>query len=135
MALSSVIIADVRHGCWQHQDLAEPPGAFLRYGLTRDVGSLGIRSGPFSLEGYHCTLMHQTKCDPIITEREQIMLSSVYRIYSPIPKLMRSLVFVLGIQPMTLADPLPAISDRPPVPTPHFPNATYAVVWRNWQLV
>ena len=41
----------------------------------------------------------------------------------------------LGLQTMTLADELPAVSDRPPVPIPHFPDAAYAVVWRNWQLV
>lgn len=35
----------------------------------------------------------------------------------------------------TAASPLPAITDRAPVPTPHFPDALHAVVWRNWGLV
>ncbi|MCI0333485.1 MAG: hypothetical protein L0228_09705 [Planctomycetes bacterium] len=30
---------------------------------------------------------------------------------------------------------MPAVSDRPPVAVPHFPDAAHAVVWRNWQLV
>jgi hypothetical protein len=30
---------------------------------------------------------------------------------------------------------LPAVSDRPPIAVPHFPDAAHAVVWRNWQLV
>ena len=30
---------------------------------------------------------------------------------------------------------LPAVSNRQPVPTPHFPDRLHAVVWRNWGLV
>lgn len=33
------------------------------------------------------------------------------------------------------AESLPAVSDRQPVPTPHFPDVAHALVWRNWQLV
>jgi hypothetical protein len=33
------------------------------------------------------------------------------------------------------ASELPAVADRAPVPTPHFPDALHAVVWRNWGLV
>lgn len=33
------------------------------------------------------------------------------------------------------SDALPEVSDRSPVPVPHFPSAVHAVVWRNWQLV
>ena len=49
--------------------------------------------------------------------------------------LLQSLVIVLCSRSLMLADELPTVSDRPPVPTPHFPDAAYAVVWRNWQLV
>lgn len=34
-----------------------------------------------------------------------------------------------------IADELPAVSDRKPVPMPHFPDRLHAFVWRNWQLV
>ncbi len=37
--------------------------------------------------------------------------------------------------PLARTDELLAVSDRAPVPVPHFPHATHAVVWRNWQLV
>lgn len=36
---------------------------------------------------------------------------------------------------VAVAAELPRQSDRAPVPTPHFPDALHAVVWRNWQLV
>lgn len=44
-------------------------------------------------------------------------------------------LLALGLQSMTLAADLPAVSDRLPVPIPHYPDTTHAVVWRNWQLV
>lgn len=33
------------------------------------------------------------------------------------------------------ADGLPVVSNKPPVPIDHFPDALHAVVWRNWSLV
>lgn len=33
------------------------------------------------------------------------------------------------------ADELPEVSQRAPVPVPHFPDKVHAVVWRNWGLV
>ncbi len=36
---------------------------------------------------------------------------------------------------LVLADKLPNVSVRPPVPAGHFPDTAHAVVWRNWQLV
>ena len=41
----------------------------------------------------------------------------------------------LGSPHLVLADELPNVSDRPPVPAAHFPDAAHAIVWRNWQLV
>jgi hypothetical protein len=51
----------------------------------------------------------------------------------PIAFISFSLLFTLS--PISLGDELPAVSERPPVPTPHFPDAAHAFVWRNWQLV
>src|SRR5688572_2146936 len=42
---------------------------------------------------------------------------------------------LLMIGAAAIADELPAVSDRAPVPAPHFPDAAHAAVWRNWQLV
>ncbi len=36
---------------------------------------------------------------------------------------------------VAIADELPAVSDRQPVPAPHFPDRLHTFVWRNWQLV
>jgi hypothetical protein len=63
------------------------------------------------------------------------MLSNEYRVYWLIPALLSSFALMLGAQSKSLADELPATSDRAPVPIPHFPSAAHAVVWRNWQLV
>jgi hypothetical protein len=41
----------------------------------------------------------------------------------------------MGSRYLALADELPNVSDRPPVPAAHFPDAAHAIVWRNWQLV
>lgn len=51
--------------------------------------------------------------------------------------LLRTLCFVtllLATSP-ALADGLPPVSAKPPVPIDHFPDALHAVVWRNWSLV
>src|SRR5689334_10485633 len=45
------------------------------------------------------------------------------------------LAAVLQASWLPAASPLPAVADRAPVPTPHFPDALHAVVWRNWGLV
>src|SRR5262245_9651284 len=44
-------------------------------------------------------------------------------------------VAALGARHLAMADTLPGVSDRAPVPVAHFPDAAHAVVWRNWQLV
>src|SRR5689334_10669102 len=44
-------------------------------------------------------------------------------------------LLALGLESRTFAAELPAVSDRLPVPVPHFPDMAHAVVWRNWQLV
>ena len=44
-------------------------------------------------------------------------------------------VLILASYPLSRADDLPAVSERPPIPAPHFPDALHAFVWRNWQLV
>jgi len=41
----------------------------------------------------------------------------------------------LSSRHLALAVALPSVSDQPPVPAAHFPDAAHAVVWRNWQLV
>lgn len=35
----------------------------------------------------------------------------------------------------TVADTLPAVSDRLPVPAPHLPTTVHAFVWRNWETI
>lgn len=46
------------------------------------------------------------------------------------------IVLLLGLfSAVATADELPAVSDRQPVPAPHFPDRLHAYVWRNWQLV
>lgn len=50
----------------------------------------------------------------------------------------RSIIFVAAaMQPRCLiaASPLPEVAVRAPAPSPHFPDALHAVVWRNWGLV
>ncbi|MDZ4818508.1 MAG: hypothetical protein SGJ20_05990, partial [Planctomycetota bacterium] len=37
-------------------------------------------------------------------------------------------------EPQLQAAELPAVSDKAPIPGPHFPNSVYAVVFRNWGL-
>ncbi len=45
------------------------------------------------------------------------------------------LPLLLTLRVPTIAGELPEVSNRPPVPTPHFPDTLHAVVWRNWGLV
>lgn len=44
-------------------------------------------------------------------------------------------LLVSGITPSVSAAVLLPVSDRDPVPVPHFPDKVHAVVWRNWGLV
>lgn len=48
---------------------------------------------------------------------------------------MVGVIFAVHACPWVIAIELPAVSDRPPVEVPHFPDSLHAVVWRNWQLV
>lgn len=54
-------------------------------------------------------------------------------------RLFLSAIWVVGLilsgGAIGLCAELPPVSDRQPVPVPHFPDAVHAVVWRNWQLV
>jgi hypothetical protein len=73
---------------------------------------------------------------PILTQQElERMMTNAHLVGRFNRTFLLSLALALSLRSLTLSDELPAVSDRPPVPTPHFPDAAHAVVWRNWQLV
>ena len=64
-----------------------------------------------------------------------MIIPTACRVLSRLGIYMVGIIVALHACPLATAAELPAVADRPPIETPHFPDSLHAVVWRNWQLV